>query len=89
MQGAFAMLIVSVLANIALKFITPDLAFVIRIWIVFMSCLVVGYVTSNHSWGDDMRAINLGGMNFVTTQGFNQSVVSLTVILGAIYVYFW
>ena len=40
-QGAFAMLIVSVLANIALKFITPDLAFVIRIWIVFLSCLVL------------------------------------------------
>ncbi len=47
-QGAFAMLIVSVLANIALKFITPDLAFVIRIWIVFLSCLVVGYVDLKH-----------------------------------------
>ena len=88
-QGAFAMLLVSVLANIALKFIAPDLAFVIRIWIVFLSCLVVGYVVSNLDKGDDMRAINLGGMNFVTTQGFNRSVVSLTVILVAIYVYFW
>ena len=88
-QGAFAMLIVSVLANIALKFITPDLAFVIRIWIVFLSCLVVGYVASNLDKGDDLRAINLGGMNFVTTQGFNRSAVSLTLILVAIYVYFW
>ena len=88
-QGAFAMLVVSVVANIALKFITPDLAFVIRIWIVFLSCLVVGYVASNLNKGDDMRAINLGGMNFVTTQGFNRSAVSLTVILVAIYVYFW
>ena len=88
-QGAFAMLVVSVLANIALKFITPDLAFVIRIWIVFLSCLVVGYVASNLDKGDDMRAINLGGMNFVTTQGFNRSAVSLTLILVAIYVYFW
>ena len=88
-QGAFAMLVVSVLANIALKFITPDLAFVIRIWIVFLSCLVVGYVASNLDKGDDVRAINLGGMNFVTTQGFNRSAVSLTLILVAIYVYFW
>ena len=88
-QGAFAMLVVSVLANIALKFITPDLAFVIRIWIVFLSCLVVGYVASNLDKGDDLRAINLGGMNFVTTQGFNRSAVSLTLILVAIYVYFW
>ena len=83
------MLIVSILANIALKFITPDLAFVIRIWIVFMSCLVVGYVVSNLDKGEDGRAIEMGGMNFVTTQGFNRSAVSLTVVLVAIYVYFW
>ena len=88
-QGAFAMLVVSVVANIALKFITPDLAFVIRIWIVFLSCLMVGYVASNLNKGDDMRAINLGGMNFVTTQGFNRSAMSLTVILVGIYIYFW
>ena len=88
-QGAFAMLIVSVVANIALKFITPDLAFVIRIWIVFLSCLVVGYVASNLNKGDDMRAIDVGGMNFVTTQGFNRSAMSLTVILVGIYIYFW
>lgn len=88
-QGAFAMLVVSVLANIALKFITPDLAFVIRIWIVFMSCLVVGYFTSNIADSDDTKAINLSGMNFVTTSGFNQSAIGLTLVLVAIYVYFW
>jgi SSS family solute:Na+ symporter len=88
-QGAFAMLIVSIVANIALKFITPDLAFVIRIWIVFLSCLVVGYVASNMAESDNGRAIDLGGMNFVTTRGFNQSAVSLVLILTAIYIYFW
>lgn len=88
-QGAFAMLVVSVLANIALKFITPDLAFVIRIWIVFMSCLVVGYFTSSIADSDDTKAINLSGMNFVTTSGFNQSAIGLTLVLVAIYVYFW
>ncbi len=88
-HGAFAMLVVSVLANIALKFVTPDLAFVIRIWFVFMSCLVVGYFTSNMAEGEDTKAINLSGMNFVTTSGFNQSAIGLTVILVAIYAYFW
>lgn len=88
-QGAFAMLIVSVLANIALKFITPDLAFVIRIWIVFLSCLAVGFAISNMVKGNDGRAIDLDGMNFVTTRVFNQSAIGLTVILIAIYVYFW
>ena len=51
------MLIVSVLANIALKFQSPDLAFVIRIWIVFLSCLVVGYLVSNMARADDARAL--------------------------------
>jgi SSS family solute:Na+ symporter len=88
-QGAFAMLIVSVLANILLKFITPDLAFVIRIWIVFLACLVVGYVASNMAKTDAARAIDLGGMNFVTTDGFNRSAIGLVLILVAIYAYFW
>lgn len=88
-QGAFAMLTVSVLANVALKFITPDLAFVIRIWIVFLSCLVIGYFVSNMNRGEDARAINLAGMNFSTSSGFNRSAVCLTAVLIAIYAFFW
>jgi SSS family solute:Na+ symporter len=88
-QGAFAMLIISVLANIALKFITPDLAFVIRIWIVFLACLVVGYVASTMAKADTARAIELSGMNFVTTRGFNRSASALVLILVGIYAYFW
>ncbi len=88
-QGAFAMLIISVLANIALKFITPDLAFVIRIWIVFLACLVVGYVASTMAKADTARAIELSGMNFVTTHGFNRSASALVLILVGIYAYFW
>lgn len=88
-QGAFAMLTVSVLANVALKFITPDLAFVIRIWIVFLSCLVIGYFVSNMNRGEDARAINLAGMNFSTSSGFNRSAVCLAAVLIAIYAFFW
>jgi len=65
------------------------LAFVIRIWIVFLACLVVGYVASNMAKADTARAIDLGGMNFVTTRGFNRSAIGLTLVLVAIYIYFW
>ena len=88
-QGAIAMLVVSVFANIALKFIAPELAFVIRIWLVFLSCLTVGYFVSNINKGDDARAINLGGMNFATARGFNQAAISLSLVLVAIYIFFW
>ena len=37
--GAYAVLFGSVLINIALKFGAPDIPFIIRIWIVFLSCV--------------------------------------------------
>ena len=89
-QGAFAMLLVSVAANIVLKFATPDLAFIIRIWFVFLSCLALGFVVSRVSGkGDDARAIDLGVMQFATSRGFNRSAIVLCAVLVAIYVVFW
>jgi len=89
-QGAFAILFVSIVANIALKFIAPDLAFVIRIWIVFMSCLVVGVIASRLAGpAPAERIIDLGEMHFVTTRGFNRSAISVVVVLIAIYGLFW
>lgn len=89
-QGAFAILFVSIVANIALKFIVPDLAFVIRIWIVFMSCLVVGVIASRLAGpAPAERIIDLGEMNFATTRGFNRSAIAVVVVLIAIYGLFW
>ena len=89
-SGAFAMLFVSIGANIALKFIAPDLAFVIRIWIVFLSCLVVGVLASRLADApDEDRIIQLGDMNFATTVGFNRSAIAITVLLVAIYIGYW
>ena len=89
-QGAFAILFVSIVANIALKFIAPDLAFVIRIWIVFMSCLVVGVIASRLAGpAPAERIIDLGEMHFATTRGFNRSAILVVVVLIAIYGLFW
>jgi SSS family solute:Na+ symporter len=89
-QGAFAILFVSIVANIALKFIAPDLAFVIRIWIVFMSCLVVGVIASRLAGpAPAERIIDLGEMHFATTRGFNRSAIFTVVVLIAIYGLFW
>jgi len=89
-QGAFAMLFVSIVANVALKFAAPDLAFVIRIWLVFMSCLVTGYVASRLAGpAPAERVIVLGQMNFATSTGFNRSALALTAILVGIYAVFW
>ena len=88
--GAFAMLIVSIVANIALKFATPDLAFVIRIWIVFLSCLVVGFFASRISAApDEARVIQLGDMQFATSVGFNRAAIAISVLLVVIYAVYW
>ena len=88
--GAFAMLIVSIVANIALKFATPDLAFVIRIWIVFLSCLVVGFVASRISAApDEARVIQLGDMQFATSVGFNRAAIVISLLLVVIYAVYW
>ena len=55
----------------------------------FLELSGVGFVISNMVKGNDGRAIDLDGMNFVTTRVFNQSAIGLTVILIVIYVYFW
>ena len=84
-RGAFAMLIVSVLANIALN-LSPDLAFAL-IWFVFLSCLAVGYFVSSMARAEDPRAVDMDGINFSTSRGFNQSAIALTAVLIVIYAY--
>lgn len=88
--GAFAMLVISIGANIALKFAAPDLAFVIRIWIVFLSCLVIGVLASRFgAAADEKSIIHLDDMQFATSVGFNRAAVAITVLLVGIYTAYW
>jgi SSS family solute:Na+ symporter len=66
------------------------LAFVIRIWIVFMACLVVGVIASRLAGpAPAERIIDLGEMHFATTSGFNRSAFAVVVVLIAIYGFLW
>ena len=89
-QAAFAMLLISVLANIAMKLAYPDVAFVIRIWGVFLACLAAGYFVSVFKKEEAQAAIaDLSGVSFRTSTGFNHASLVITSILVLIYVVFW
>lgn len=88
--GAFAILFSSILLNIALKFGLPDLAFIIRIWFVFLGCLAAGIAISLATAPPEAgRAIDLRGMSFRTDATFNVLAVVVVLILIGIYAVFW
>ncbi len=88
--GAFALLISSVLLSVAAKIALPDLPFVIRIWIVFLICILVGVIVSLAT--PKPRAdqpVDLGGMQFATRTGFNIAGILVIIVLVLIYAAFW
>ena len=89
-EGAFAMLAASVLLSLALKLGLSSMPFVIRIWIIFLGCLVVGAVVSAvTSQPKDGQSVALSDINFKTATSFNLWTVITAVVLIALYAVFW
>jgi solute:Na+ symporter, SSS family len=67
-----------------------DLPFVVRIWIVFMLCVVIGMLVSLITGKpDENRPVDLSGIRFATEPVFNLASLVIIVILVAIYIRFW
>jgi len=88
--GAFAVLISSVAANLALKFGLPDMPFVLRIWIVFLTILALGViVSSSTAKPNPEQPVALGDIGFQTRSGFNIAALVVTLLLISIYAVYW
>ena len=88
--GAFAVLIGSVVASLVLKFGVPDMPFVLRIWIVFVTIMVLGVVVSMvTAKPEPQQPVALGDIQFHTRTSFNVSAMAVVLILIAIYAYYW
>ncbi|MEM8935517.1 MAG: sodium/sugar symporter [Pseudomonadota bacterium] len=88
--GAYAVLFGSVLINIAMKFGAPDIPFIIRIWVVFLSCMVAGVgVSLMTSASPANQPVKLNDISFSTSREFNVITALIVIILAAIYVYYW
>ena len=67
-----------------------DLPFVVRIWIVFLACLVIGVAVSILTGKpENDRAVDLAGIRFATEPIFNFASLAIIAILIAIYGVFW
>lgn len=88
--GAFAILVGSILMNIVMKVWAPDMPFVIRVWIVFLVCLVLGVIVSMATKdASEEQAIDLSDISFATTGGFKATSAVVVAIFVGIYALFW
>ena len=88
--GAFAALFTSIGMNIALKFGAPDIPFIIRIWLVFVSCVVAAMLISRLSPKPrDDQPVLLTDISFSTRSIFNVLAVAVVIILVGLYIFLW
>ena len=89
-EGAFALLISSIGLSVAAKLLLPDLPFVVRIWIVFLICVVVGVgVSLMTARPAAEQPVDLNDISFKTRSSFNVAGTLIVLILAFIYVAFW
>lgn len=88
--GAFAMLAVTLIASYGLKTFMPEFPFVNRVWITFLSCLVVGaFMSHMTAMPKDRQPVALNDINFKTTPAFNLWTLIIAAILIGLYAIFW
>jgi SSS family solute:Na+ symporter len=89
-SGAFAVLIGSVAVSLAMKIGLPEMPFVLRIWIVFLAIMVLGFVVSLITQPPrEGQPVTLGDIDFRTRPGFNIAAILVAILLVAIYAFYW
>ena len=86
----FAALFASIGFNIAMKFGAPDVPFIIRVWIVFLGCVGMGFFFSRLTPKPaPERPVQLGDIAFATGGLFNIMAILVAVFLAGLYVFLW
>jgi len=79
-----------VIMNVIMKLAASGMPFVLRVWIVFLACLVVGVIVSMLTAAPrEEQTVDLGGISFATTKGFKITSAVIVLILIGIYAVFW
>ncbi|WP_432199993.1 sodium/sugar symporter [Erythrobacter sp. W53] len=88
--GAYTALIGSVILNLVVNAVFPELPFVVRIWIVFLVGLVAAAIVSRlTSAPEEERSVNLGDIGFATSALFNTLSIVVIAILVGLYAVLW
>jgi len=88
--SALVAAISSAVLSLVLKFAWPELPFIDRVGLVFLLCVAIAVVITFITDGKDQaKAIDLNGIEFKTTGGFNIAAVGVVLILIALYAVWW
>jgi SSS family solute:Na+ symporter len=89
-MGALVAAIASAVLSLALKLVWPSLPFMDRVGIVFLACLAIAVVLSLVQTGSDPALkVELKGIDYSTSAGFNVAALIVTAILIGIYATWW
>jgi SSS family solute:Na+ symporter len=88
--GALVAAIASAVLSFGLKLAWPELPFIDRVGIVFLSCAFIAIVLSIVQGNREQPgAVDLEGIDFSTTSGFNVAGIAVALILAALYATWW
>jgi SSS family solute:Na+ symporter len=88
-NGALAAAIGSAVLSFAFKMLMPELPFIDRVGIVFISCIVLAAVISLLENRVQVGAVDLQDIDFKTSTGFNTVSAAVIVLVGALYATWW
>ena len=85
--GGLVAVVSSVVFSLLWPVLFPDILFMDRVGIVFLICLGLGVGASLLQRSTQDKAINLSGINFGTSKGFNICAVVIVLVLTLLYGY--
>lgn len=89
-SGGLAAALGSAVLSFAIKLLWPELPFMDRVGLVFVLCLVLAVVVSLiERKGEHEHAVNLEGIDFSTSRGFNYAGFAVILILVGLYSTWW
>lgn len=89
--GALVAAIGSAVVSFVFKVYWPDVPFMDRVGMVFVICMLMALVVSFVQGGRQPQPghIDLSGIKFATTSGYNVTAVACVLLLAALYVTWW
>ena len=87
--GALLAAVGSAVLSLAMKLLAPTLPFIDRVGLVFLLCLVIAVAWSLVKPQPQPGHIELSGVRFATTTGFNAAGVVVACTLALFYIIWW
>jgi SSS family solute:Na+ symporter len=89
-NGGLTAAVGSAVLSFAFKMLWPELPFMDRVGLVFILCMLLAIVVSLiENKGHHEHAVDLKGINFASSKGFNVSTLAVSLILIGFYTTWW